>query len=177
MGTVLVLGGQRSGKSRYGEGLVRASGREPVIIATATAGDDEMRARIAAHRASRGPAWVTIEEPLDLAGALDKALRPESAVLVDCLTLWLSNVVLADRDVSLEIERLVRALAAPAGPAVVISNEVGSGIVPANALARRYSDALGVLNQRVAGVAGQVILMTAGIPSLIKPAAAPEVRL
>jgi adenosylcobinamide kinase/adenosylcobinamide-phosphate guanylyltransferase len=177
MGHLLVLGGQRSGKSRFAEATVQASGKSPVFIATATAGDDEMRGRIAAHRASRGPNWMTIEEPLDLGSALGNVTRPGRAVLVDCLTLWLSNLIEAKRPLEAEFARLIDALAAAACPVVLVSNEVGSGIIPDNALARRYADALGQLNQRVAAAADRVVLMAAGLPILIKPASPVDLML
>jgi adenosylcobinamide kinase/adenosylcobinamide-phosphate guanylyltransferase len=165
----LVLGGQRSGKSRYAEDLIVASGCTPVYLATATAGDEEMGARIAAHRSRRGPGWRTVEEPLDLAGALADAGGPDTAVLVDCLTLWLTNLMAAGRPFDAEADRLLGALAGAAGPVVIVSNEVGSGIVPDNALARRFADALGVLNQRVAAAVDRVVLVTAGLPLTLKP--------
>jgi adenosylcobinamide kinase/adenosylcobinamide-phosphate guanylyltransferase len=177
MAHLLILGGQRSGKSRYGEAIVRASGKAQVYIATATAGDDEMRARIAAHQAGRSADWLTIEEPLELAAALARLARPDRALLVDCLTLWLANLLAADRPLEAEFERLTGALADLACPVALVSNEVGSGIIPDNALARRYTDALGILNQRVAAAVDQVVLMTAGLPTLIKPARRVDVRL
>lgn len=170
MGHILVLGGQRAGKSRFADATVRASGRAPVIIATATAGDDEMRARIEAHRAARHPAWLTVEEPIELTDALRGAARPDRAILVDCLTLWLSNLFAAERPLEPAFEELVAALADVSCPVVLVSNEVGSGIIPDNPLARRYADALGVLNQRVAAAVERVVLITAGLPVLVKPA-------
>jgi adenosylcobinamide kinase/adenosylcobinamide-phosphate guanylyltransferase len=168
---VLVLGGQRSGKSRYAERLVAASGRRLVHLATATAGDDEMAERIARHQARRGAEkWRTVEEPVDLAGALLREARTDAAVLVDCLTLWLTNLMVAERPIEPETDRLLAALAAVAGPVAIVSNEVGSGIIPANALARRYADALGTLNQRVAEAVDRVVLMVAGMPLFLKPA-------
>jgi adenosylcobinamide kinase / adenosylcobinamide-phosphate guanylyltransferase len=167
---VLVLGGQRSGKSRYAEQLVAASGRRLIYLATATAGDGEMAERIARHRARRGEAtWHTVEEPFDLAGALLREARDDAAVLVDCLTLWLNNLMVAERPIGTETDRLVAALGAVAGPVAIVSNEVGSGIMPANALARRYADELGTLNQRVAEVVDRVVLMVAGMPLVLKP--------
>ena len=174
---VLVVGGQRSGKSRYAERLVAASGRAPVYLAVATAGDGEMAARIAAHRGRRAEGWHTVEEPLDIAAALARESRPDIAVLVECLTLWLSNLMGAGRDIEAETDRLVEALGRAAGPVVLVSNEVGGGIMPDNALARRYADALGVLNQRVAAVATQVVLVAAGQPLILKPSQQPEVTL
>jgi adenosylcobinamide kinase / adenosylcobinamide-phosphate guanylyltransferase len=162
----LVLGGARSGKSRYAEGLIAATGGG-VYLATAQAMDDEMRARISEHRARRASAWTTMEEPIDLAGALARAdaARP---VLIDCLTLWLSNLMLAGRDCDADSEALVAALNARAAPVVAVSNEVGLGIVPDNALARAFRDAQGTLNQRIAMLADRVVLMTAGLPLVLK---------
>jgi adenosylcobinamide kinase/adenosylcobinamide-phosphate guanylyltransferase len=177
MGHLLILGGQRSGKSRYGQTIVEASGRKPVYIATATAGDDEMRARIAAHRAARSARWATIEEPLELSAALTEAARPDRVILVDCLTLWLANLFAATRPLEGELVPLIGALANSPCAVALISNEVGAGIIPDNALARRYADALGMLNQRVAATVDQVVLMTAGLPTLIKPTPAFDVRL
>jgi adenosylcobinamide kinase/adenosylcobinamide-phosphate guanylyltransferase len=177
MRTVLVVGGQRSGKSRHAESLVTASGRKPVYLATATAGDSEMAGRIAIHRARRGEGWRTIEEPLDLAAAIACEARPENAVLVECLTVWLSNVMEAGRKPDDEAAKLIDALARAAGPVVLVSNEVGSGIVPANALARAYADALGTLNQRVAAAADGVVLVAAGLPLVLKPASRQEMKL
>jgi adenosylcobinamide kinase/adenosylcobinamide-phosphate guanylyltransferase len=170
---VLVIGGRRSGKSRFAEGLVTRSGLSRVYLATAGAGvgDDEMRERIAAHRARRGEGWQTVEEPLQLAAAVGRASAPNRAVLVDCLTLWLANLMEAERDLEAETGALIAALAAAPGPVVIVSNEVGAGIVPMNGLARRYSDAHGVLNQQVAAAVGRVVLMTAGLPLQLKPAA------
>jgi adenosylcobinamide kinase / adenosylcobinamide-phosphate guanylyltransferase len=167
----LVLGGARSGKSRYGEALIEsalANGARAVYLATAEAGDAEMTARIAEHKKRRGRAWATVEEPLDLAGALGRHAGPESPVLVDCLTLWLSNVMAADRDAGAEIPRLIAALENAQGPVVLVSNEVGQGIVPENALARFYRDNAGRLNQEVAAVAERVVLMSAGLPLILK---------
>ena len=165
---ILVLGGQRSGKSRHAESLVTASGLAPVYLATATAGDDEMTARIATHRERRGAAWRTVEEPLDLPAALLRESGPGFHVLADCLTVWLSNLMGAGRDVDAEGDALVAALARVTGPVVLVSNEVGLGIVPDNALARRYADALGILNQKAAAAADRVVLMAAGLPLTLK---------
>ena len=169
IGHVLVLGGRRSGKSRFAEDLVLSSGRSPVYIATATPGDGEMSARIAAHRTRRGGAWRTIETPLLLADAVRGAARDGSAVLVDCLTLWLANLMEAGLDIAAETAGLIATLEAASGPVVIVSNEVGGGIIPDNALARRYSDAHGLLNQRIAAAVGRVVLTVAGQPLLLKP--------
>lgn len=174
---ILVVGGQRSGKSRFAEDLVLRSGRRPVYIATGAARDEEMTERIALHRARRGSEWTTVEAPLDLAGALAQTAGEGVAVLVDCLTLWLSNLVEAERDVDRETGALLAALADAAGPVVLVSNEVGSGVIPANALARHYADALGTLNQRVGAEVGRVVFMAAGQPVVVKPSQVPEISL
>lgn len=163
----LVVGGARSGKSRFAEGLVVATPPPWLYLATAQALDSEMAARIADHRARRGAGWETVEVAFGLADAL--AAVPEGRpVLVDCLTLWLSNVLLAGRDVDAECGRLAAALARPRGPWVVVANEVGLGIVPENALARRFRDAAGWLNQQVAATADRVVLTVAGLPVEVK---------
>jgi adenosylcobinamide kinase / adenosylcobinamide-phosphate guanylyltransferase len=163
----LVLGGARSGKSRYAEGLLTALPSPWIYLATADARDAEMAERIAAHRTRRGTGWQTIEAPHDLALRLEAA--PAGApVLVDCLTLWLSNRMLAEVDVDTEIGHLEAALDRRAGPVVLVSNEVGFGIVPDNALARRFRDLQGRLNQRIAARADRVVLVVAGLPLIMK---------
>lgn len=139
-----------------------------VYVATGEARDEEMRARIGAHRHRRGGNWRTIEAPLDLAGTLARLAGSPPAVLIDCLTLWLSNVMLAERDIADESERLIGALGEARCPVVAVSNEVGLGIVPETPLGRAFRDAQGILNQRVAAAAERVILMTAGIPLTLK---------
>jgi len=163
----LVLGGARSGKSRYAENLITAGPPPWLYVATAEAGDPEMATRIASHRARRDEGWQTVEAPHDLAGALRIAPR-EAALLVDCLTLWLSNRVLAEADLDREIAALESALANHDGIVVLVANEVGSGIVPDNALARRFRDLQGMLNQRMAARASRVVLMVAGLPLQVK---------
>jgi adenosylcobinamide kinase/adenosylcobinamide-phosphate guanylyltransferase len=163
----LVLGGARSGKSAHAESLVMGGAPPWLYVATAEAHDDEMTARIAAHRARRGTDWRTIEAPRDIAEVVAGA-PGGGAILVDCLTLWLSNLMLADADVETEIDRLDDALARAQVPVVLVSNEVGLGIVPDNALARRFRDAQGRLNQRVASRADRVVLMVAGLPLVVK---------
>jgi adenosylcobinamide kinase / adenosylcobinamide-phosphate guanylyltransferase len=162
----LVLGGARSGKSRYAERLITAMPPPWIYFATAQASDAEMAERIAIHQARRGEGWQTREVPHDLAAAIEA--RDERPVLVDCLTLWLSNRVLAEADIDEEIDRLERALARHSGAIVAVANEVGSGIVPDNALARRFRDLQGALNQRVAAIADRVVLMVAGLPFPLK---------
>ena len=164
----LVLGGTRSGKSAYAEGLFEGAAASPVYLATASAGDGEMAERIERHRARRGDRWITIEEPLDLAGALLRESRPDRPILVDCLTLWLGNLMGHDRDVEAAIAELVETLPALPGPVVMVTNEVGWGIVPDNALARRFRDHAGELHQRVAALADSVILVAAGLSLKLK---------
>jgi adenosylcobinamide kinase/adenosylcobinamide-phosphate guanylyltransferase len=164
----LVLGGARSGKSAHAEALITADGRRAVYLATATAGDGEMADRIAAHKARRGASWTTVEEPLELAAALGNASEGDTAVLVDCLTLWLSNVFGAGRDAVAECRALVEALPSLAGPVVLVSNEVGLGIVPETPLGRAFRDQAGRLHQEVAAIAQRVVLVVAGLPQILK---------
>lgn len=163
----LVVGGARSGKSALAERLVTGTARRRHYIATADAWDDEMKARIAEHRAARGAAWETVEAPLDLAGAL-AAVPAEDAVLVDCATLWLTNQMLAGSDHDAAAAGLLAALVTCAAPVVIVSNEVGWGIVPDNALARRFRDAQGRLNQQIAARADLVVGVMAGLPVVLK---------
>lgn len=165
MAITLILGGARSGKTAHALAAAEASGRGLVMIATAEALDAEMEERIARHRAERGPRWRTIEAPLDLASALAQVSADETAV-VDCLTLWVSNLMHADRDLEAETARLIAAL--PGRDLVLVSNEVGLGIVPDNALARRFRDAAGRLNQQVAAAADRVVFVAAGLPLTLK---------
>ncbi len=164
----LVLGGARSGKSRFAEGLVTALGGPRVYIATSRVWDDEMAERVALHRNDRGPGWMTIEEPLDLTGALRAHAADGTGVLVDCLTLWLTNLMMAEADIAAETTALVGALGALPGRIVLVSNEVGLGIVPDNALARRFRDHAGRLHQAVAALAPRVVLTVAGLPIFAK---------
>jgi adenosylcobinamide kinase/adenosylcobinamide-phosphate guanylyltransferase len=167
--TILVIGGARSGKSRYAEELLAGHGGTRTYIATAEAGDAEMAARIAEHRARRGAGWRTVEQPLDLVAALEAHCRPKGAVLVDCLTLWLSNLMAASRDIAAETSRLAGALPGLEGRAVLVSNEVGLGIVPETALAREFRDHAGRLNQAVAQAADEAVFIAAGLPMRLKP--------
>ena len=175
--SVLVLGGARSGKSAYAQGLAESAGPERIYLATAEAGDAEMAARIARHKADRGHGWTTVEEPLALAEALAAAARPGRAALVDCLTLWLSNLMLAGRDVGAEIARLAEAIGALEGPAVLVSNEVGLGLVPETELGREFRDWQGRANRMVAQACDAVVVVAAGLPTLTKPAPRPDLRL
>jgi adenosylcobinamide kinase/adenosylcobinamide-phosphate guanylyltransferase len=162
----LVIGGARSGKSRYAETLIAALPPPWIYVATAQALDAEMTARIAAHRARRGAGWITVEAPGELAATL--AAHANAPILVDCLTLWLSNLMMADARIDAELDRLELALAEATAPVVLVANEVGSGIVPDNALARRFRDLQGALNQRIAAQADQVVLVVAGLPLIVK---------
>lgn len=163
----LVLGGAASGKSAYAEKLVTGSGLQQVYLATAQAFDDEMRAKIARHIALRGAGWITIEEPID-PGAVLASATPDQAVLLDCATLWLTNVMLADHDMAEARAALVHALVTCPATVVVVSNEVGQGIVPDNALARRFRNAQGALNQAIAAQADSVVAVMAGLPLVLK---------
>jgi adenosylcobinamide kinase/adenosylcobinamide-phosphate guanylyltransferase len=175
----LVLGGARSGKSTHAEKLATGSlhGAPPqpaVYIATAQAGDVEMATRIMAHRARRGAGWTTIEEPLRLGEALEAAAAHGQPVLVDCLTLWLSNLMQAGADLDEAADDLVRALEGYAVPVVFVSNEVGLGIVPDTPLGRAFRDAQGRLNMRMAERADRVVLMAAGLPLIMKDRPTPR---
>ena len=169
MGSItLVLGGARSGKSRHAEKLAEAAAAARVYVATAEARDAEMAARIAEHRARRADGWRTVEAPLELASALAQASAPDRAVLADCLTIWLANLMEAGRDPHAETDKLLAGLTAAAGPVVLVANEVGLGIVPGNALGRDFRDHAGRLNQAVAAAADRVLFVAAGLPLVLK---------
>jgi adenosylcobinamide kinase/adenosylcobinamide-phosphate guanylyltransferase len=170
MTSVLVLGGARSGKSAYAERLVAESGLERVYVATGEPGDPEMAERIAHHRRRRGDDWRTVEAPTQLEDVLEAEATEGRAVLVDCLTLWLSNLMLAGLDVEARSERLSLLMSRLPGLLVFVSNEVGLGVVPDNPLGRRFRDAQGRLNQAIARAADRVILMAAGLPLVLKGA-------
>lgn len=171
----LVLGGARSGKSAFAENLVLAHGR-CVYLATAQHSDDEMRRRIDVHRARRARQeqdshdrhWRTVEAPLDLAAAIRRESDPQQCMLVDCLTVWLGNLMHHEKDVDSARKALLESLADASGPVVLVASEVGLGIVPDNALARRFRDHAGLLNQAVAAAAGHVVFVTAGLPMILK---------
>lgn len=163
----LILGGARSGKSALAEQRARASGLFVAYIATGEAGDGEMAARIARHRARRPEEWACVEEPLRLAAALEAHAAPDRCVIVDCLTLWLTNVLLADC-LAEETAAFLEILPRLPGRVLLVSNEVGGGIVPENALARRFRDEQGRLNQQVAALCGRVTLVVAGLPLELK---------
>lgn len=163
----IILGGARSGKSRFAETLVTRTGLPKTCVATAEALDGEMAARIAQHRNDRGDTWATIEAPLELSAAL-RGIAPGRAVLVDCLTLWLSNQMLAGRNLEYEYSELVSALRACPGPVVCVSNEIGMGLVPETALGRDFRDAQGRLNQSMAAQADLAVFVAAGLPLVLK---------
>ncbi|WP_166416991.1 bifunctional adenosylcobinamide kinase/adenosylcobinamide-phosphate guanylyltransferase [Cochlodiniinecator piscidefendens] len=165
----LVIGGAASGKSRYAEELVIATERPRVYIATAQVYDDEMQAKVDKHLVQRGPDWRTIEAPFDLTDALQSASARE-VVLLDCATLWLTNHLLAEHDLRAQEAHLMAALTTCAAPVVIVSNEVGAGIVPENALSRRFREAQGGLNQRLAATADLVVTVMAGLPLVLKGA-------
>jgi adenosylcobinamide kinase/adenosylcobinamide-phosphate guanylyltransferase len=166
--TTLVLGGARSGKSRFAEELVRASGHAKVYVATAEAGDGEMAERIAHHRQRRGAEWCTLEEPLRLAEVISREAGSGRILLVDCLTLWLSNLMHAGQNTASETERLIDALQGAAAPVVLVSNEVGLGLVPETPLGRKFRDEQGRLNQRAAAAVANVAFVAAGLPLWLK---------
>jgi adenosylcobinamide kinase/adenosylcobinamide-phosphate guanylyltransferase len=168
LGTTLVLGGARSGKSAFAERLVGEMNVTKVYLATATAGDDEMQARIAQHRKQRGQGWTTIEEPLALVDTLTRESTIGRVILVDCLTLWLSNLMMAERDPEVEAKRLVRFLDVSRYPIVFVSNEVGLGLVPETPLGRAFRDAQGRLNQTIAAAVNNVAFVAAGLPIWLK---------
>lgn len=164
----LILGGARSGKSAYAERLAVQCSLPAIYIATADAADDEMAARIAAHQRRRGPQWVTKEIPLALAQEIVKPAYAGAVILVDCLTLWLSNLMHHQYDIAQQTEALLAALDAMQADILLVSNEVGQGIVPDNALARQFRDVAGILHQRIAEKADRVIFVTAGLPNILK---------
>ena len=166
---IFVLGGARSGKSRFAEERTGAfAAKKKVYLATAECRDEEMESRIALHRARRGSDWKTVETPHRLAETLSAEASDNRAILVDCLTLWLTNRMLADADLEAEYESLIAGLKVAAGPVVLVSNEVGLSIVPENALARRFRDEAGRLNQKVAALADEAWFVAAGLPLRLK---------
>ena len=165
---LLVLGGARSGKSRLAQTRAEALGGRLIYVATAEAWDDEMRERIATHRADRGPEWTTVEAPLDLAATIAARSDPDTTLLVDCLTLWATNVMLAERELETEITTLAEVVTTFQGTLILVANEVGLGIVPDNALARRFRDFAGRINQAMAAVADEVVFVAAGLPLRLK---------
>ncbi|MEO1610865.1 MAG: bifunctional adenosylcobinamide kinase/adenosylcobinamide-phosphate guanylyltransferase [Pseudomonadota bacterium] len=168
--TILITGGVRSGKSVFAERKTLEFGDTAIYVATAEALDDEMSARIARHQARRGAEWTTIAEPLALRETLERS-DGGAPRLVDCLTLWLSNLMLAERDWEAEVAALADLVPRLASPVVFVTNEVGAGIVPENALARRFRDAAGAANQRIAAACDELWFCIAGHPMRVKPGA------
>lgn len=167
-GAVLVLGGARSGKSAFAERLVVGTGLSRHYIATGRAFDDEMRERIVKHREDRGQGWETHEEPLALAARINDVARADRAILVDCLTLWVTNLMLEGRDIAAEFAGLAESIAKAPGRLVFVSNEVGLGIVPENRMAREFRDHAGRLHQTIAAIVPEVYLIAAGLPLKMK---------
>ena len=166
--SILVTGGARSGKSRYAEQRTRELGSAPVYIATAEAFDAEMADRIAQHQQRRGPEWQTINAPLDLSQALREA-DGRGPCLVDCLTIWLNNLIFHERDIAAATQALISVIHKRMDPVILVTNEVGSGIVPENALARRFRDEAGRMNQTMAEAVDEVYVSISGIPLKLKP--------
>jgi adenosylcobinamide kinase/adenosylcobinamide-phosphate guanylyltransferase len=164
----LVLGGARSGKSRYAERLIEKAAAHGTYCATAEPGDAEMAARIATHRARRGPFWRTVEAPLEVASVVALEASANRPLLIDCLTLWLSNLLLVDKCIEAETAALAAGLRDAAGPIVLVANEVGLGLVPETPLGRRFRDAAGLLNQEIAVLADRVVFIAAGLPLILK---------
>ena len=167
-GVTLVLGGARSGKSAFAEGLVLGSGLQPVYLATGQAWDTEMESRISLHQQRRGGNWKTIEAPLKLCDAVLANATSGNALLLDCLTLWITNLMMAEADITMEVERLAAKIGGLQSPLVVVSNETGLGIVPDNAMARAFRDHAGLANQKIAAIARTVWFVAAGLPMLFK---------
>lgn len=174
MNHLLILGGARSGKSRHAQARAETIAGPLAYIATAQALDTEMADRIDRHRADRDARWTTIEAPFDLADAIGRAAFHHDAILIDCLTLWLSNLMLDDRDVAGATDALLHALACCPVPVILVANEVGLGIVPDNALARRFRDEAGWLNQRMGEACGEVVFIAAGLPLTLKSPTPPD---
>ena len=168
MTSLLVLGGARSGKSRYAQHRAETLDLKRLYVATAQAFDDEMRVRIASHRADRDERWETVETQIDLAGTITHRSAPDTVMLIDCLTLWTTNLILADQDIRAATVALTNAIARASGPIILVANEVGLGIVPDNALARRFRDEAGLINQQVAASVSEVQFIAAGLPLRLK---------
>ncbi|TYC50389.1 bifunctional adenosylcobinamide kinase/adenosylcobinamide-phosphate guanylyltransferase [Rhodobacterales bacterium] len=175
--TILVLGGARSGKSRYAEALADRSGLSKTYVATGAAFDDEMAERIRLHKVQRGTAWKTVEEQMDLPSVLKAECRPDCVVLVDCLTLWLSNLLFREQDMAAAAQSLQETLPSLEGPCIFVSNETGMGIVPEHRLSRTFRDAQGRLNQDIARICDTVVFVAAGLPMVLKPNSQPDIIL
>jgi adenosylcobinamide kinase / adenosylcobinamide-phosphate guanylyltransferase len=168
-GHVLILGGARSGKTGFGERLAMRAGTKPVYLATATALDGEMRERVRTHQQQRSHRFTTVEEPLELTSAILKAAKSNDVILVDCLTLWITNMLVANTDVAAAVEELAATLGAiDAARVILVSNEVGLGIVPDNPLARTFRDLAGSTHQRLAEICDDVYFIVAGLPMVLK---------
>ena len=169
-GATLVLGGARSGKSTFAEKLAEASGRRKIYVATSQIFDDEMAKRVDLHKSRRGSDWVLVEEPLALVDVLAEHAAADTCLLVDCLTLWLTNLMMAERDVTAECDHLVKSLSGhdPDASVLFVSNEVGHGIVPMDKMARAFRDHAGLLHQKLAAVVPHVYFVTAGLPQKLK---------
>ncbi len=169
---VYISGGARSGKSAYAQRLVEACPNDLLYVATAGIHDAEMKARVLKHRADRGERWSTLEEPLDLVGCLPQAAADKGAILLDCITLWVTNLLFAHGEQSdpvlAEIDRFIAILPQIGAPLFVVSNEVGFGIVPENRLARQFRDLAGTVNQRLAAAADEAWLVVSGLPVRLK---------
>ena len=165
---ILIIGGAKSGKSTYALNLCRDMKKRRIFLATAQPIDEEMKDKIKKHKEERGPGWITVEEPVRIAERIKELNKEDTVILLDCLTLWANNILLHDLDREKELDKLKDALLHSKGTIVVVSNEVGMGIVPSDELSRRYRDFLGYANQQIACLANKVILMTAGIPVIIK---------
>ena len=168
MTSLFVIGGARSGKSRIAQARVEELPGTLAFIATAEPHDAEMAERIARHQADRGPRWIAYEAPLDLTSTIARAQEEADAILVDCVTLWLSNLMHAGRDIEPAVFALESTVQRCRAPIALVSNEVGGGIVPANALARQFRDHAGRINQRLAATSDEVVLVTAGLPLRLK---------
>ena len=175
--SALILGGARSGKSAYAQSLAEACSPQRLYLATGAAGDEEMSARIARHQADRGQGWTTLEEPLEVAAALLAHARADGVVVVDCLTLWLTNLMLAGQDPGPAVTALADAIGGLAGPAILVSNEVGMGIVPDHKLGREFRDWQGRTNREIGAACDAVIFVAAGLPLQLKPATTLSLQL
>ena len=164
----LVLGGARSGKSRFAEKQAHVSGKERLYLATSQIFDDEMKSRVDKHKLDRSPDWITIEEPLEISDLLKREASPDRIILLDCLTLWVTNLMMAERDMKSTFANLVDTLQTLKGDVILVSNEVGQGIVPDNKMAREFRDLAGWLHQDIAAIATEVYFVTAGLPQRLK---------
>jgi adenosylcobinamide kinase / adenosylcobinamide-phosphate guanylyltransferase len=167
--TIFVVGGCRSGKSRHALELAETiSDIQRIFIATCVPYDEEMKDRVRRHQQDRGSTWITVDAPVELADAILKYSQNARVILADCLTLWMSNLLMGSENMESRVEELTKAINQAQCPVIVVSNEVGTGIVPENALARQYRDAIGFANQKVAACVDKVIWMVAGIPVMVK---------